>query len=414
MNSTGNASTGHQQGGAKPDFLAFASDVDSVTQLQQFAASHGWANASIHQGDIDTAVEHLKTSRSPGVLLVEVKSAESAPAAFDRLADVCEPGVKVLVTGTINEYSFYCWLVDMGISSYLLKPLTPAALENAYRKATEVPIAHVAAPVVESEKGKVISVVGARGGVGASTLAVNLAWLLAHKFQQKTALLDFDPQLGTVALALDLEPGRGLRDALEKPERIDSLFMDRVMVKLDDHLSILSTEEGIEEHIAPTEAAAEALFKQTRPKYSHIVVDVPRALNPYTRYALGHADYVICVTELSLMGLRESLRYLEYCRDVLKVPAPIFVANRVGVAGKHQMPQSEFEKGLGAKIEFTVPLVLEAHAASTAGQVLVETSKNSPAVKALHALAAHFVPEAVDAKAQAKTGGVFSFLKKGS
>src|SRR5262249_7022182 len=145
------------------------------------------------------------------------------------------------------------------------------------------------------------------------------------------------------ALALDLEPGKGLREALEKPERIDSLFMDRVMVKLDEQLSILSTEEGLEENIVVSAASAEALYKQTRPKFSHVVVDVPRILTPYTRYALAHADHIICVTEYTIKGLRESLRYLEYCRDSLKVSVPMFVVNRSGMAGKHQMPNAEFE-----------------------------------------------------------------------
>lgn len=413
MSSTGSVPTGNAHK-TKPPFLAFTSDAESVTQLQQFAAAKGWDAACIRQGDIDAAAEHMKSSPSPEVLFIDVNSVESAPASFDKLADVCDPGVKVIVSGKINEYSFYCWLVDMGISSYLLKPLTQTALENAWRKATEVAApaaaAVAAAPVTN---GKVISVIGSRGGVGATTICTNLAWILAHQLEQKTALLDFDAQLGTVALSLDLEPGRGLRDALEKPERIDGLFLDRVMVKLDDQLSILSTEEGMEENITPNEGAVNALFTQTRPKYTQIVVDVPRFLTPFTRLALSSADHIVCVTELSLMGLRESLRYLEYCRDVLKVAPPIFVANKVGVAGKHQMPQSEFEKGLGAKIDFTVPLVPDAHAASTAGQVLVETAKNSPAVKALAALAARFVEGAEEKLGKQKSGGKLSFLKKG-
>lgn len=407
--------TAKQGGGkGKQPFVAFTSNPESAAQLQQFAASKGWPADVIHSGDIDTAAEYLKTSPSPEVLMVDVPTAEGAAASFDKLADVCEPGVKVIASGKVNEYSFYCWLVEMGISSYLLQPLTVQALEGAYKKATDVPAPAGAAPAAAAEvvKGKVIAVVGARGGVGASTVALNLAWLLSHQFQQKTALLDLDPQLGTAALSLDVEPGKGLRDVLQKPERIDSLFLDRVMVRLDETLSILSTEEGIEEQIDTHEQAAVALYKQTRTKYDYIVVDVPRWLNPYTRNALANADQVICVTELSLLALRESVRYLEYIRDSLKVPAPMFVANRVGVAGKNQMPQGEFEKGLGAKVDFSIPLALEAHAASTAGQVLVEAAKNSPAVKALQALATSFVPGS-DQQATQKSGGRFSFLKKG-
>jgi pilus assembly protein CpaE len=392
-------------------FLAFTTDNAGATVLKQFAIAQGWPEAVVHTGDIKTAAAFLQSNPSPKVLCVDVTSVEAASAELDALADVCDPGVKVIVSGTINEYSFYAWLVEMGISNYLLKPFTMATLEAAYRKTFDVaPAASVAAAVEVKKDAKVISVIGARGGVGASTVAVNLAWILAHALGQKTALLDFDPQLGTVALALDLEPGKGLRDALEKPDRIDGLFLDRVMVRLEDNLSVLSTEEGLDESIAPSEAAAEALLKQSKPKFSHIVVDVPRSLTPFTRHALKHANHVICVTEFTIMGLRESLRYLEFCRDYLKVGVPIFVANRVGLAGKHQMPQAEFEKGLGVKISYSIPFVLDAHAAATAGEVLVETAKNAPATKILHALAGHFA-EQKDAVAASKPKGLLALLK---
>lgn len=370
-------------------FLAFTTSPESATTLKQFAVKMGWGEGVVHQGDIDVAAEFLKKNKSPKVLCVDIPSAEAAPAALDRLADVCDPDIKVIVSGSINEYSFYCWLVEVGIANYLLKPFTEVALETAYNKITEVP--KVTAPTAEIKtEAKIISVIGARGGVGATTVAVNIAWIFANHLKQKTALLDFDAQLGTVALALDLEPGHGLRDALEKPDRIDGLFMDRVMVRLDEYLSILSTEEALQENIIVSEAAAEALFKQTRPKFSYVVVDVPRSLSPYTRYALGHSDQVICVTEYTITGLRESLRYLEYCRDVLKVGTPLFVANRVGLAGKHQMPQAEFEKGLGQKVAYSIPFILDAHAATTSGELLVETAKTAPASKVLHAIADHF------------------------
>jgi len=412
MSSAGNIpADSAKNSGDRASFLAFTSDPESTEVLKQFAAKLGLGDTVVHPGDIDAAATYLKSNPPPKVLCVDIPSAEGAAAALDRLADVCDPGIKVIVSGKINEYSFYCWLVEVGISNYLLKPFTLAALEASYQKATDTQAA-TTTPAAEVKKdGKVIAVIGTRGGVGATTVAVNMAWVLANQLKQKTAMLDLDPQLGTVALALDLEPGRGLREALEKPDRIDGLFMDRVMVKLDEHLSVLSTEESLEENVAVSDAAAEALFKQTRPKFSHIVVDVPRTLSPYTRYALGHADHIICVTEYTIMGLRESLRYLEYCRDGLKVPLPLFVVNRSGMSGKHQMPQAEFEKGLGVKPSYTIPFILDAYAASTAGQLLVETAKNAAASKVLHALAAHFVEGAKAKESQTKAKGMLGFIK---
>jgi len=396
-------------------FMAFSSDGETTAILKQFAASRGWPEDVIHSGDIDTAAQFLKVNNSPKILFVDIISAaDKVSASLDMLADVCEPGIKVIVSGKINEYSFYCWLVDVGISNYLLKPFRLAALEAAYNKTLEVQSPGVTKTEETKKEAKVITVIGARGGVGATTVCVNLAWLLANRFQQKTALLDFDAQLGTVALALDLEPAKGLRDALEKPDRIDGLFIDRVMIRVDDRLSILSTEEPLEETITMSEAAAANILKQCRPKFSHIVIDLPRTLSPFTRYTVSHADHVVCVTEYTLAGLRESLRYLEYCRNVLKVRPPIFVANRVGLAGKHQMPQNEFEKGLGQKVDFSIPFALDAHAAATSGEIFAEIApKNLPAVKALHALSAHFTDHTMEEKKSSKIDSIFSMIKGG-
>jgi pilus assembly protein CpaE len=402
----------NKTGSSNIPFIAFSLNGESTVILKQFVTSHGWAEGVVHSGDIDTAVEFMKTNTSPKVLFVDINSQEKISASLDALADVCDPSIKVIISGKVNEYSFYCWLIEVGVSSYLLQPFTLNALEAAYIKACEVPVPHTPVAAESTKKAKIITVIGARGGVGATTICVNIAWILANRLQQKTALLDFDPQLGTVALSLDMEPGRGLREALEKPDRIDSLFLDRVMVRVDDYLSILSTEENLAETITASESAAEVLFKLCRQKFQYIIIDLPRVLSPFTRYALNHADQVLCVTEYSIPALRESLRYLEYCRDTLKVKPPVFLANRVGLAGKHQMTQEEFEKGLGAKIMFNVPFVLDAHAAATSGDVLAETAQNAPATKVLTALSEYFAEMQIKAQPKNALGGLLSFFKK--
>jgi pilus assembly protein CpaE len=243
------------------------------------------------------------------------------------------------------------------------------------------------------KEGLLIAVVGTRGGVGATTLAVNLAWVLANHRKQKVALLDLDPHVGTVALALDLEPGRGLRDALEKPDRIDALFMERVMVRYNDHLSVLSAEEPLEEQVAAKEQAAEALVRETRSRFSHVVADVPRHMGGFTRELLKRADHVIVVTETTMLGLRDALRLNDYFRDTLKIKPPVFIANREGVAAKHHMPRAEFEKGLAAPFSFVMPFVQDAYASANSGEILVDNAKHAALIKEYHALAAKFLPK---------------------
>lgn len=399
----------HNANSSRQPFLAFVSDTASSDTLRQFAATHFWPDSIVQQGDITHAAAYLRDHASPEILLVEITSVADASAQLNALADVCDPSTKVIVTGTVNEYSFYCWLMEIGISSYLLKPMTVEQLENAYKKSTGTATMQPSGP---KQAGKVIAVTGTRGGVGTTTVAVNLGYLIAKYLHQPTLLMDLDPQLGTVALSFDMDPSRGLRDALEKPDRIDGMFLDRVLVKAGEHLSLLSAEEPIEHPIAIHEQAAEALLKQMRSKFSYIVVDVPRHLNVLTRRFLKDADAVVAVSELSLLSLRDALRLNDYFKDHLKIRPPVHVVNRAGMTGKHEMAKADFERGIGSKVGFYVPYTIEAFSLADNGEVLAEKLKQSPAAGVLLQLARHLVPEAAPKQDKKPDGKGLGFLRK--
>jgi len=189
------SSTTSGDNSGKPAFLAFATGAD-LNVLKAFARSHQWDEAGIHDGNIKTATEYLKANPSPVLLLVELPSVEEAPGLLDALANVCDPGTKVITIGTINEYSFYCWLMDLGIFSYLLKPMTEATLQATFEK-SQTPATQ---PRHEKPPGKVIGILGTRGGVGATTVALNLAGILAELSRKQVALVDIDPQEGSIAV----------------------------------------------------------------------------------------------------------------------------------------------------------------------------------------------------------------------
>lgn len=395
---------------SQPPFLAFASDNQDIEAIKQFAATHDWADSCVMQGDIRTAAGFLKNHTSPQLLLVEISSAAGAQAELDALAEVCDPDTKVVITGTVNEYSFYCWLMDIGISSYLLRPLTQEALETAYEKSTEKPAAPVSQ---EKQPGKLIAVMGTRGGVGATTVAINLAGILAEQGRKRVALIDIDPQEGSIALTLDMEPSRGFRDALEKPDRIDSLFIERVMNKVGKYLSVLSSEESMQDMLNVHDHASDALLKEMREKFDYIVLDIPRFLNAFSKKCLAKADHVVLVTEMTLLNLRDTLRMGDLMRESLKMKPPLIVANRVGAAPKFEMRQADYEKGINAKISASVPF---------APDVFMHISNDIPAVKLkasesvrpLYQLAQLLVPDAkIDSamvKKDQKSTSLFSFM----
>jgi pilus assembly protein CpaE len=376
--------------GDKPGFLAFVSDGQDMAELKTFAAAHLWSDNCVHQGDIRTASQYLKSNPSPILLLVELPSAKDAPAMLDELADVCDPDTKVITIGNINEYSFYCWLMDLGIFSYLLRPLTQAMLESAHAKSVE-PVS--SGGKHEKPPGKIITVSGTRGGVGASTIAINLAGAIADLSKKNVALVDVDPQEGSIALTLDIEPSRGFRDVLEKPDRIDSLFMERVMNKVNKNLSVLSAEEALHDNIRVHDQAAEALLKELRNQYDVVVLDVPRFLSTFNRACLKQAEHVVMVTDLSLLALRDMLRVGDVMRETLKIKPSVIVANRIGMVPKHEMPVADFEKGANSKIACRVPFAPDIYM-QISNDIPAVKQKTHAAVKPLHALAVQLVPEA--------------------
>lgn len=391
----------------KPKFFAFAQDSADRATIKSFAEAHGWAESCVMTGDISTATTYFKDHPSPTLLLVEIPSAEAAPDLLDGLANVCDPHTKVIIIGNINEYSFYCWLVDIGVFSYLLRPLTKEMLENAYKKSIEQ--ASVA-PVAVSEPTKIISVIGARGGVGASTIALNLAGIFADKTNKKVALVDVDPQEGTLSLTLDIEPARGLRDALEKPERIDPLFVDRVMSKPHNNLWVLSAEEPIQETIHTSEATAEALIRELSSKYDVVILDIPRRMGEFERECLKSSNNVILVAELSLLSLRDTLRLSDLMVDVFKMVPPMVVVNRSGMSSKSEMSVADFEKGITAKIAEKISYAPDLFMQIGNDIPCVANAKN-PAVKPLYSLAKQLLPNAF-ADEEPKTKGFFSSFKQ--
>lgn len=386
---------------ASPSFLGFVNDPANLQVLQQFVKSQGWDASRAQLGDADGAVAYLASHPTPDFLLVEIKDAASAPAALDKLADVCAPNVKVIVTSTVDEFSFFRWLKDIGVHHYLLKPLTVESLAESItvQEATD----GAKASVVEKE-GELIAVIGTRGGVGASSLALNLASAFSDVIGTQTALLDLEPQWGTISLMLDLEPGRGLRDALAKPDRIDSLFMERVMLRYSPTLSVLSSEEPLDEIITTHPDAANALLRETRHKFPLVIADLPHNLNGFTLDFLRAASHVVIATELSIISLRDAMRLHDFLKTKLGLKHIHFVANRQGMLPKYELPQAEFEKSLGTKLAGTIPFDGESLTMLASGNLAVsQKTQSHPLAKAVIALARKLNDSAVDATDTPKT-----------
>ncbi|MEJ0010830.1 MAG: cellulose synthase operon protein YhjQ/BcsQ [Alphaproteobacteria bacterium] len=389
---------------ARLTLLAFLRDTAAAEAARSAMAGR---SAEVREGDVADAVKYLADHPSPEFLLVELPSAEAAPQLLDALADVVGAQTKVIAAGKVDTLSFYQWLVALGIHDYLLEPFTPAQLSASLAKGTQPAASAQAAPAER----KLIAVIGARGGVGTTTVATHLAAISAVEHGLATALLDLDPHFGSVALGLDLEPGRGLRDALEKPDRIDALFLERVMVRPFDRLSILSAEEPLSEQIAAQPNAGEQLLAALGTQFSAVIADLPRQINPLTRYVLASADATVLVLERNLLNLRDALRIKDYIVDTLRRPAPLIVVNRAGLAPKHELAKGDFTKHYGAAEITELPYALEAFAAVNRGETLLENAKAKPLADKLRGLAARLLGSEATTEKPEKAEGLLGFLK---
>lgn len=391
--------------------LAFV-NAASGEACQQAAKELGFSQVRVEVGNVTKATEFLAQHPSPEILVVEIGSQDEAPAQLDALADMVNPHTKVLATGTVDSIRFFQWLSDLGIDGYLLQPFTAVELKQAVAKGS-IKRAEAEKDKPAREK-KLVAVIGARGGVGTTTVAVNLAATFARDFNQPTALLDLDPYFGCTALAMDLMPGRGLRDALEKPDRVDALFLERVMVKPFSHLSVLSAEEALTETIAMQANAGEMVMAALREKFQIIVADVPRQMNPLTRHILSQADQVILVAEPQVTALRDSLRLKDYLVDGLKRPAPLVVLNRVGLSSANEITARDFEKNYGHAVSASLPFMHEAVAVGAQGELLNTVPKLSAILTPLRGIAKQVAgTDDNETEASEKSGSILNrFLGK--
>lgn len=370
-----------------PSCVAFVGDLQSHAAVTA-ACQPYYPDVQVRDGMSRQALEWLAESAPPKVLIVDVSDAAKPLSAILPIIAALEDRTRVIAIGTVNDIGLYHEIVQSGVQDYLVKPVsekilagTLAAIEARQQAAlTVVPGGQAAA---EPQPKRLIAVVGTRGGVGTSTVAVNCAWIIAEEHKTSTTLLDLDLQYGTVALALDIEPTRGLREALENPGRIDSLFISSTAAKVTSRLSVLAAEESVDDEVRYDDSAIALLFDELHRQSDCIVVDIPRAAAKARSKVLSLATDIFIVSDMTLAGLRDAIRQLGLAQQVAPNAHIFVIADRV-ISKDGSLSKAEFEKALGHAIDITLPEEHKAvQAAATSGKPLAATSSNSRVVAQL-------------------------------
>ena len=387
-----NAPWTSNRAGTRDPFVAFVCDETTAEALRPIAVELGWAPEKVNKGGLRNAVQTLSVSASPHILLVDLSESGDPLNDINALAEVCEPGTVVIAAGQVNDVRLFRDLVASGIQDYLLKPLSPDMLREAFASAQALLNAPRQVEAGGERPHCSAAVIGTRGGVGASTVATSLAWLTSDRNGRTTALLDLDVHFGTGALALDLEPGRGLTDAIENPSRIDGLFIERAMVKSSERLSILSAEAPISSPVISDGSAFYQLQEEMRAAFECTITDLPRAMLVNHPHLISDVQIAVVVTELTLAAARDTIRILSWLKTNAPQTQVFVVANKVHTNAPLEITRKDFEGSIERKIDFVIAFDQKvASQAAKLGKPLAEVGKGSKSIALLAELASKLI-----------------------
>lgn len=393
----------HERPVPRISIQAFCEFPDTGAALQRAAADRRLAKAhvAVQLGGIEAAVEHHSGNPTPNLLIVETRlQGKTAIDEIDRLAEVCDPATKVIIVGRVNDVELYRELMRRGVSEYLVAPLNPLHLIEVI---SGLYLSPEAAPI-----GRIVSFIGARGGVGSSTLAHNVGWCIAERLKINTTIVDFDLSFGTVGLNFNEEPSQGVADALSSPERLDDVLLDRLLIKATDHLSLLASPAVVDRSYDAEQSSYEAVLDTVRAVTPCVVVDMPHIWAPWVRATLLASDDIVIVAAPDLASLRTTKSLV----DLLKQnrpndPPPKLVINQANTPKRPEIPVKDFAETVGIAPSLVLPFEPQLYgAAANNGQMILEVQPRSSTAESIRQLAEMVTGRAV----QAEDKGVLPFL----
>lgn len=331
--------------------LAFVTDKDSQKVLKSLPTEHLEATIDVHVGEISDLIEHLKGHSSPTLLVVDLSHSKLPASDIKKVGEFCEPGMHVVALGDKNEVGIFRRLLSLGVQDYIVKPLS----EELLLKTFEAVLLETDDQDAKAfpDQGKLISFVGARGGVGVSTLLANCGFVLSSRYAKKTALIDLNIQSGMIAHFLDVEASVGFRDVIEAPERLDDLFTERVMVKQTENLFILSSEEALDEPFTVADTIFDALLPIVLSQFQYSLFDLSRSFTDgVNAELLMLSNTVVIVADATLFSVRDVVRLIKLARKSENPEQKIIlVVNNQGLYQEGSLDHDLFEKSVQKDID---------------------------------------------------------------
>jgi pilus assembly protein CpaE len=371
-----------------------ASIVQEASEDRRLSKAH----VSVHMGGATAAVQHYQESPTPNLIIVEsALPRQQLIAELDRLAECCDPGTKVVIVGHVNDVILYRELLKRGVSEYLVAPIGAAqlmeSLSNLYNDPESDPVGHVYA------------FIGAKGGVGSSTICHNAAWTLSEALQSNVIIADLDLAFGTTGLDFNQDPVQGIADALATPERLDEVLLDRLLTKCSKHLSIFAAPVVLDRDYDISPDGCDMVIDVARQNVPYVVVDLPHGWSAWSKRVLMQADEVVITAAPDLANLRNAKNIVELLKTSRKNDSmPQLVVNMANMPKRPEISLKEFEDALGIKALCVIDFDPETFGqASNNGQMIEELNaraKSAPSFREIAMTLAH----RKEIKAEKKSG----------
>jgi pilus assembly protein CpaE len=349
---------------------AFCESEETATAVQSAAKDRRLAKAHLtaKMGGMPAAIEAYGSMPTPNVILLESKADNDILALLDELSSVCDPGTRVVVIGSEEDNVPYRELVRRGVNDYVVGPVDTLDVVRS--------ICSLFSASEAAVTGRVIAIVGAKGGVGASTVAHNVAWMIARDLALDSVVIDLDLAFGTASLDYNQDPVQGIANAVFQPDRPDTALVERLLAKCTDRLSLLAAPATLDRVYDFGEQAFDAIIDTLRMTTPCIVLDVPHQWSGWTRRALVGADDILIVAEPDLPNLRNAKNMLNVLKGARPNDRPpLYCLNQVGMHRRPEIEAGEFAKAIESKPVAVIPFDSKMFGtASNNGQMIAEIS----------------------------------------
>lgn len=354
---------------------AFCETREVATLIEAASADRRMSKAhvKVQMGGLSVAVEFYNAAPTPNLVIVESRDPrETLLELLDSLAEVCDPGTKVFVIGHVNDVLLFRELMRRGVSEYVVAPF---GIFDLIRSIADLYGTANAAPL-----GRTIGFFGAKGGCGSSTISHNVAWAIARSFEHEVVLADLDLPFGTAGIDFNQDPTQGVADALLSPERVDDVYLDRLLTKCSDHFNLLAAPATLDRCFDLAEGAMEPIIDAVRANVPAVVFDIPHMWASWTRNTMRGLDEIVIVTCPDLAGLRNTKNLIDYLKSARPNDAkPRLVINMNGMPKRPEIKPEEFSRALELPILSVIPFEPQLFGnAANNGQMIAEMDPKHP------------------------------------